>query len=513
MANQVGQKPLFGDIWNNLFEAEANVGAPRLDQLREDRLAQQQKEEAEAKRQAHLSVSAAFHDLEKDFNYLVEYKPEHLHNTSKKRLSENILAKLYVLPTTGVLQSNHKFVYVKIHDMFADAMLPLMKSMGFERTPFYSESSVGTHITVISAQEMANAKTIRLGGMRAIQFKLKQFTIVEPKSWEGIKRAAVIEIESADIEAFRKEKGLPPKMTSGHEFHFTLGVEKGKPVKQTSIPGSNLIITKLHSEEELRREFEQFVEERRKKWEGIPVEERRALRRKQLEEQLRIQQKKQEENSKIFQAWKQSRNEGSAITASTAANIGTTAASAGSHSYEKEVEVITSAWKKVLERDSLLLDSLKVEARGCPGTGIINERILPKLKAISLDGIVQCNGTFVFAKINEMFVEGLLPILSLLGCQKPPFYNVGGIGAHIPVISKSEFTKEIQTNFRMCAVRFQLSKFTFVEPKNWKAVAQAAIIEIESPDIEAIRIKHGLAPKMPGGHKLHFTVGVIKKNS
>jgi len=110
---------------------------------------------------------------------------------------------------------------------------------------------------------------------------------------------------------------------------------------------------------------------------------------------------------------------------------------------------------------------------------------------------------FVYLKVSDEYINELFPILDLEkeGFRKPPFFRTGkSPGAHISVFYKQEriHPKELGRTFH-----FNIKKVEIVQPNKWD---EFAILKVESPELEQLREKYGLSPKLKG-HDFHITIG------
>lgn len=447
MANNVGLRPTFGEIWTNLFEAEAYVGAPRLDKLQAD------KKEQEAKVQAE--VNEALKNLDKDFSYLEKYDPKDL------TISDNVLAKLSVLPTIGVVKTNGGCLYAKIHEMFVEYLQPLMKSQGFDRPPYYAYGGIGAHISIIPTREFFIEFISDCSKIRPIQFKLQHIKIIESEFWTGIRKAAIIEVESPDIEAFRMEKGLSPEMPKGHRFHFTVGVVK---TESASAPYKypRFVDSPLNSDDEEcdDRAFDCRIA---------------SLKRFQNEREL-----------KAIKSYSTTAGSAPSAAASAAAQNATTPS------------CITS-------KDTL-------------PSSISTESMIFSMGSLFLNNpIRELPGSMVYCKINNKFKN---PDVLPSGFELPPFYNetsdfFNPIGAHINVIADHEAQRRsikipdgLQCSFRISAIKVVAPiGWTFMRKKVQHIVKKSIVAEVQSEDLEKLRTVNGLE-KLPEGRPFSITLGI-----
>jgi hypothetical protein len=109
---------------------------------------------------------------------------------------------------------------------------------------------------------------------------------------------------------------------------------------------------------------------------------------------------------------------------------------------------------------------------------------------------------FVYLKVDDEYIRTLFPMLGLKeeGYTEPPYFRTSDSpGAHISVIYADEnvLPKEVGQSFPI-----ELKEIVIVQPS--KATAYA-VLQIESPELEQLRQKYGLTPKLHG-HEYHISL-------
>lgn len=115
--------------------------------------------------------------------------------------------------------------------------------------------------------------------------------------------------------------------------------------------------------------------------------------------------------------------------------------------------------------------------------------------------IVKSDG-FGYLKVDDNYIHTLFPMLGLEndGFKEPPFFRTKkSPGAHISVFygDENRRPKEVGQYFRFelkQIVILRVSKDTFY-----------AVLQVESPELENLRKKYGLSPKLHG-HEFHITL-------
>lgn len=125
---------------------------------------------------------------------------------------------------------------------------------------------------------------------------------------------------------------------------------------------------------------------------------------------------------------------------------------------------------------------------------------------LSQQGVLQQKPDgFVYLKVDDQYIQTLFPMLSLkeYGFRQPSaFVFHRGPGAHISVFYVDEHVhpKEIGQTFH-----FNLNRITLVHTSR----ATFAVLQVDAPDLEKLRIKYGLKPKI---HGREFHISIAKKD-
>jgi hypothetical protein len=129
-------------------------------------------------------------------------------------------------------------------------------------------------------------------------------------------------------------------------------------------------------------------------------------------------------------------------------------------------------------------------------------------KPVPLFGTLCDNNGYIYLKIDNRII---VPFLSLIsdGSVKSPkevTEKSKDVGAHITIMKKDESEgkdiKEIGEEFE-----FYLTGLESVKPDGWEEVKKVYFLTVDSEQIEKLRTKYKLPPKIKG-HNFHITVGV-----
>lgn len=115
--------------------------------------------------------------------------------------------------------------------------------------------------------------------------------------------------------------------------------------------------------------------------------------------------------------------------------------------------------------------------------------------------LVTSNG-YGYLKVDDDYIHALFPLLGLEeeGFKEPPYFRrANAPGAHISIFYEDEnvFPQEFGQTFH-----FELKGIVIVRPS--KEVSYA-VLQIEAPELEKLRKKYGLSPKLHG-HEYHISL-------
>lgn len=105
-------------------------------------------------------------------------------------------------------------------------------------------------------------------------------------------------------------------------------------------------------------------------------------------------------------------------------------------------------------------------------------------------------------ELNKMFGESSLP----------PYFGKGKAGAHITVIPVGELGKDVPISELGKTIKFNIAFYDSLKPTGFKGVNQVSFLTVSAPQLDALRSKYGLTPKVHGSHDFHITFGVKYEN-
>lgn len=123
------------------------------------------------------------------------------------------------------------------------------------------------------------------------------------------------------------------------------------------------------------------------------------------------------------------------------------------------------------------------------------------------EGVLMSNSHgYVYLKVDDAYIHQLFPMLKIKGegYREPPFFRrKNSPGAHISVFYSNEHIhpKELGEKFS-----FKIKKMAVVKQKR----AKYLVLQVESPELERLREKYGLGPKLYG-HEYHISIGKKKR--
>jgi hypothetical protein len=115
--------------------------------------------------------------------------------------------------------------------------------------------------------------------------------------------------------------------------------------------------------------------------------------------------------------------------------------------------------------------------------------------------VVKSDG-FGYLKVDDEYIHTLFPMLGVEGegFKKPPYFRTDEApGAHISVfyVNENIVPEEIGQYFH-----FELKQIVIVKPSKDTSYA---VLQVESPELEKLREKYGLSPKL-FGHDYHISL-------
>lgn len=137
------------------------------------------------------------------------------------------------------------------------------------------------------------------------------------------------------------------------------------------------------------------------------------------------------------------------------------------------------------------------------------EAILEAAQKLPQSGILKKNWDgYIYLKVDDNYIHHLLPFIREDGYHKPSsLQRPSRIGAHISVFYKDEAAARKPITEVGQSYSFHIKNFTRVSTNN----KDYAIIEVESPELEQLREKYGLSPKL-FNHEFHITIGDKNKH-
>lgn len=142
--------------------------------------------------------------------------------------------------------------------------------------------------------------------------------------------------------------------------------------------------------------------------------------------------------------------------------------------------------------------------------------IKKKMETIPLKGILRKTSFgLIYLDIENDIVHQLLPLIPEK-VEKPPYFSLFNPprGAHSPVIIPSETSKKkINPRFLVGQeIRFNIKGLCSIEPDSWNEVDKVYMVTIESEDLENLREKFHLAPRI-GGNDFHIVIAIVPTKS
>lgn len=122
---------------------------------------------------------------------------------------------------------------------------------------------------------------------------------------------------------------------------------------------------------------------------------------------------------------------------------------------------------------------------------------------LPLEGqLMQKSDGFVYLKVDDAYIHRLFPMLDLQdeGFREPPYFrSPEAPGAHISIFYADEHVRPAELGHHYT---FKLEDIEIVHPSPYTSYA---ILQVKAPELEELRQKYGLSPKL-FGHEFHITL-------
>ncbi len=120
----------------------------------------------------------------------------------------------------------------------------------------------------------------------------------------------------------------------------------------------------------------------------------------------------------------------------------------------------------------------------------------------------------VYLEVAQTYITAIIPMLNNKNIEMPPYFEKGGIGAHVTVILPGEVDWSKAPSLPWGAqIPFNIAHFVSVVPDKQppapytKKVSKLYLFTLEAAALESLRLVVGLPPQI-NGQEFHITVGV-----
>jgi hypothetical protein len=137
-----------------------------------------------------------------------------------------------------------------------------------------------------------------------------------------------------------------------------------------------------------------------------------------------------------------------------------------------------------------------------------------KLKPVKLKGkLKQQKNGWCYIDVSNDVIHGFFSLIDEEGIEKPPYFDKGGVGAHISAISDEELEgKDIKIKEIGEEINFELGEVFSTKPDGWDEMEKVYFISVDCPELKEIRKKYKLPATYKGkGHDFHITVAIKPK--
>jgi len=138
-------------------------------------------------------------------------------------------------------------------------------------------------------------------------------------------------------------------------------------------------------------------------------------------------------------------------------------------------------------------------------------KIAGRKEQVALKGILcQTTDGFVYVNVPNDIINGFYYSLGLDEVEQPPYREskFNGIGAHISVMNEKE-TEGHEIPELGKTIKYWMKGVFEAEPEKGR-FKKIWAVEVHSPELEEIRKRYGLSPKL-WGHEFHITFGIQRK--
>ncbi len=138
------------------------------------------------------------------------------------------------------------------------------------------------------------------------------------------------------------------------------------------------------------------------------------------------------------------------------------------------------------------------------------EALRAAMKLVSHGTLMQKENGYLYLQVPREYIADIIPLIKTAHKIVPPghFKSKKGIGAHISVIYEQEpivggiwSIQEVGRQFS-----FSVKEIRTVILRKENSTRKLWLIAVEAGDLEKLRVKYGLFPKLKG-HDYHITLG------
>lgn len=114
--------------------------------------------------------------------------------------------------------------------------------------------------------------------------------------------------------------------------------------------------------------------------------------------------------------------------------------------------------------------------------------------------LVQQPNGYVYLKVDDRYIHELFVQLNAMGFEKPSYFRrADAPGAHISVFYENEKVKPQEVGKKF---NFKIKNILMVDINKRLSYI---VLRVDSPELENLRTKYGLSPKL-NNHEFHITI-------
>jgi hypothetical protein len=119
---------------------------------------------------------------------------------------------------------------------------------------------------------------------------------------------------------------------------------------------------------------------------------------------------------------------------------------------------------------------------------------------------------FTYLDIPDEDLKDLYSFFKQAGMELPPYFGPKMAGAHVSVIESQEMRqlKHVPIQEIGQTFHFRIAELTTLKPIGFKGTSKVWFLTLACPQLETVRTRYGLAPRLHEDHDFHLTFAIEK---